>query len=354
MRKIGICLNRIGLLLLCLCTVISLSSCTAPDGALTRFEQTHVGLFDTAYTFIAYLPDRASFDRLDAALYDKLERYHQLFDVYHAYNGLTNLYTINAAGGEAKEADPAITELLSLGLRVYDQTHGAVDITCGALCALWKTYRDAATRLEDPVAAIPDGSEIADALARKDIAALTLAGDRVRLTAPGMTLDVGAIAKGYAARQAMAFLQENGVTSAMLNLGGTVCTLGTKADTDEPWGVGVTDPDHSDTYRLVLNLRGECAATSGDYERYYEVDGVRYCHILNTQTGYPADTVRAVTVISRDAAQADALSTALFVLPVDEGRRLIEDTPNTEALWIKPDGTVLFSSGCEAYIRSGS
>lgn len=348
--------NRISALLLCWCLLLPLSACLPGGGeALTRYEQTHTGLFDTAYTFVAYLPDKAAFDRLDAALYEELLHYHQLFDVYHTYDGLAGLSAVNAANGAPVTADPAVIDLLRFGIEVYDQTHGAVDVTCGALCALWKSCRDAANRTEHPTAALPTPAEIEQALAQTDVTALTFLPDRrVQMTRSGMKLDVGAIAKGWAAQKALAFLRENGVTSAMLNLGGTVCTLGAKADTGEPWGVGVADPDNSGGYRLVLNLRDRCASTSGDYERYYEVDGVRYCHILDTKTGYPANTVRAVTVIASDAAMADALSTALFVLPVDEGEALIENTPNAEALWIQPNGAVLYSSGCKDLIRSGS
>ena len=349
MRKSGICLNRIGCLLGCLCLLLALPACTASDGtALSRFEQTRVGLFDTAYTFVAYQPDQEAFDRLDAALYDELSRYHQLFDIYNTYEGIANLCTLNAAGGEPVTLDPDVIELLALGLSTYDQTHGAVDVTCGALSTLWKTYRDA------PAAALPTPAEIEAALAQTDHTALRLSGDTAQLTLPGMTVDVGAIAKGYAARKALAFLRENGVTSAMLNLGGTVCALGVKADTGEPWSVGVTNPDDPGSYGLVLQVQDKSVATSGDYERYFDVDGTRYCHILDTATGYPARTVRAVTVIAGDAALADALSTALFVLPISEGQALVEAMEDVEALWMLPDGSVQYSSGCEPYIRPAS
>ena len=355
MRTIATGLNRIGCLLLCLYLLVALSSCAAADSAaLTRFEQTHVGLFDTAYTFVAYLPDQDAFDRLDAALYDELARYHQLFDIYNTYDGMTNLSTLNASGGEPVALDPDVKELLAFGLSVYDQTSGAVDITCGALSTLWKTYRDAANREREPVAALPTSAEIEAALAKTDITALTLSGDTAQITRAGTTLDVGAIAKGFAARKAVAFLQNSGVTAAMLNLGGTVCTLGVKPDTGEPWSVGVTDPNDSGTYGLVLCASDRSVATSGDYERYYEVDGTRYCHILDTAIGYPAHTVRAVTVIAEDAALADALSTALFVRPIAEGRALIEKTSNAEALWITADGETLYSSGCKRYVRGAS
>ena len=353
MRRIGTCLNRIGCGLLCLCLLVSMPACTARSGAgLTRFEQTHVGLFDTAYTFVAYMPDKVSFDRIDAALYEQLLRYHQLFDIYNTYDGLTNLCTLNGSGGAPVTLDPDVIELLQFGLSVYDQTHGAVDITCGALSTLWNTYREVVNAPENCVMALPSATEIGQALAKVDITALSLSGDTAQLTRPGMTLDVGAIAKGYAARRALTFLRENGVTSAMLNLGGTVCTIGVKADSGEPWSVGVTDPTQPDTFGLVLQLHDKSVATSGDYERYFEINGVRYCHILDTATGSPARTVRAVTVIADDAALADALSTALFVLPVSEGKTLVEETPNVEALWVTPDGETQYSSGCKAYIRS--
>ena len=348
-------LNRIGIGLLALCLLVVASSCApSGDAVFTRFEQTHVGLFDTAYTFVAYMPDQAAFDRLDAALYDELNHYHELFDVYHTYEGVTNLCTVNAAGGDPVEVDPDVTALLQFGLDMNAQTQGALNIACGKLSALWTGYREAANRTENPVAALPSEEEIQAALAQMDIGALQVDGQQVSLTKPDVALDVGAIAKGYAARKAVALLRENGVTSAMLNMGGTVCTIGVKADASEPWSVGVADPDRDGAYLMALNVTDRSVATSGDYERYFEVDGVRYCHILDPETGYPANTVRSVTVIAEDAALADAMSTALFVLPIEEGKALIEDTPNAEALWVKPDGSTTASSGWDATVRTGS
>ena len=146
----------------------------------------------------------------------------------------------------------------------------------------------------------------------------------VYLARPGMAVDLGAIAKGYIADRVKAVLTQGGVEHAILSLGGNVQLIG-----DTAYGVGIQDPDKgSGVYLGAISLSDASAASSGDYERYFEKDGVRYHHILDPVTGYPADTgLRGVSVAAHDSVDADALSTAVFLLGPAEGMALIEEMP---------------------------
>lgn len=162
---------------------------------------------------------------------------------------------------------------------------------------------------------------------------------------------MGAIAKGYATKRLAETLKEAGVTSALLSLGGNVETIGTKAD-GKPWRVGVQNPDTSaaKAYLHVLKLTDTCLVTSGTYQRYYEVDGVRYHHIIDPDTLMPENTYDSVTILCSDSARADALSTAVFNMDPETGMAFVEAQDGVEALWVYPDGTEKQSSGFGAYV----
>ena len=157
---------------------------------------------------------------------------------------------------------------------------------------------------------------------------------------------MGAIAKGWATQR----VAEQSPSGLLISVGGNVCATGPKGEDGAPWIIGVQDPD-SDSYLHTLYIPSGSVVTSGDYQRAYVVDGVKYHHIIDPDTLYPADTWRAVTVVCADSGTADALSTALFVLPQAEGQALL-DRYDAEAVWVSPDGTLLYSPGFEALIRT--
>ena len=165
---------------------------------------------------------------------------------------------------------------------------------------------------------------------------------QVYLTRPGMAVDLGAIAKGYIADRVKEVLEDDGVKHAIVSLGGNVQLVG-----DTAYGVGIQDPDQgTGVYLGAIPLTDASAASSGDYERYFEKDGVRYHHILDPKTGYPADTgLRGVSVAAPVSVDADALSTAVFLLGPGEGMALIEGLPGIEAVLVTDDNEILLSSG---------
>ncbi|MBR7081271.1 MAG: FAD:protein FMN transferase [Oscillospiraceae bacterium] len=343
---------------------LCLGGCTAPaqvqhDGGsdgdktaeLTRFEATYLDLFDTVTTLKGYAADRDEFDAEADRIYESLLNHYRLFDIYTAYDGVNNLKTVNdMAGISPVKVDPEIIALLELGKEICEKTGGKTDITLGAVLSLWHDSRESGT--EDPEhAAVPDFSALREAKTHTGFELLEINRENgtVYLTDPQASLDVGAIAKGYAAERAM----QDAPDSYILSVGGNVRTSGSKPD-GSPWVVGVQDPDSPEGGSLQrLCIDEASVVTSGDYQRYYTVDGVRYHHLIDPDTLTPGDKFRAVTVVCADSAAADALSTALFLSDMEAGRSLAESF-GAEALWIAADGTVTYTDGFEALIKDDS
>ena len=172
----------------------------------------------------------------------------------------------------------------------------------------------------------------------------------VFLADPEMSLDVGAIAKGYAVEQIAKHLESKGITGYILNVGGNVRTIG-MAD-KEKWKVGIENSDIEDKenpYIEYLKLSGESVVTSGSYQRFYVVDGKEYHHIIDPQTLMPGKKYLSVSVVTDDSGLGDAMSTALFIMDYEEGKKLVESTNDVEAMWVLQDGTQLYSSGFKSY-----
>lgn len=341
--KIGLCL-----LLSLLLPAAGTAGCAR---AAAGQSVTWLDLFDTVTTVKAYNIDGERFAADAERLHTFLTGLHRLCDIYTTYPDVPNLAALNAAaGGEALALDRQLLELLSFGLEVCAQTDGRVNIVSGALLAPWHDARTAAA--EDPArAALPDAATLAAAARHIDPTSLVvdLTAGTAQLTDPLARVDVGALAKGFAAERAAEFVTEElGWTNALLDLGGNVRTVGGKPG-GAPFVIGVQDPD-GEGYLLTVGVHDAAVVTSGDYQRFFTVGGRRYAHIIDPATRYPAAFMRAVTVICPDSAMADALSTALFLLTPEDGANWVEQLSGVEAVWIKNDGTLAYSSGFSAYL----
>ncbi len=328
----------------------SVNSEVSQDKGPGRYEETYYDMFDTECTLIAYTDSEAEFNEISEKFHTFMLTYHKLYDIYNDYDGINNLRKLNmAAGTEPMIVDGKILDLLELGKQAYDLSEGQVDITYGSVLSLWKSMQEVAD--EDEVYVLPNEDSLAERATHTNIKNLVI--DRKNSTAfikdPEMKLNVGAIAKGYASQKGCEYLRALGVTSAALNMGGNVCVIGTKKDDGSKWAVGIADPDGSG-YIQAVEVADKCVVTSGDYERYFEVEGERYCHLIDPKTNYPARTFRSTTVIGADAGLCDALSTALFLLPLDKGKTLIEKTDGVEAFWILADGSIAESTGFSALL----
>lgn len=349
--------HRLPSLLLALGLTLSLLSGCAGEGGenspagseLTRYEASFLTLFDTVTVIKGYAESEEDFRAAAQALHDALEEYHQLFDIYDEYEGINNLKTVNdRAGGEAVEVDPKLMDLLLFCRDLYGLTVGRVDVTLGPVLALWHEAREAG--MDHPEhARLPDGDALREAMTHVgfDKVELDEAHCTVRLTDPKARLDVGAVAKGYAVERVC----ENAAEGFLVSVGGNVRSTGPKPD-GSPWVVAVQDPDGGSTdYLHTLYVSGGSVVTSGDYQRYYTVDGVRYHHIIDPDTLYPAAKWRSVTILCQNSGLADGLSTALFILDREAGEALLESN-GAEAMWIATDGSRYYTGGFQERLKT--
>ena len=336
----------LALLLLCGCTA---APAKTEETASKRYEATFLTLFDTVTTIVGYAETEADFTATAQAIHDDLLEYHQLYDIYNEYEGMNNLKTVNDHAGEAPvSVDRKIIDLLLFSKDLYTRTGGKVNIAMGSVLSLWHDARELGVQYPDE-AALPDRDALERAAAHTDINSIQIdeEKDTVFFSDPEVRLDVGAIAKGYAVQQVCG----SAPAGLLISVGGNVCATGPKPETGQPWVVGIQNPDAPKEYLHTIYVEDFSVVTSGDYQRYFTVDGVAYHHIIDPDTLFPADYWRSVTILCPDSGLADALSTALFTLPQQEGQALL-DAFGAQAMWVRPDGSILYSPGFREHIRT--
>ena len=261
-------------------------------------------------------------------------------DCLSAYADTSDVYRINHAAGNPVKVNSYTYNLLVELLDIVRQTNGAFDPTIGALTALWD--------IGGPDERIPDDGEITAALGAVGWDKLHLADGNVQIC-KGQLLDLGAVGKGAACDAVRTVLEEDEARSAVISVGGSLLLYGENPEGDD-WSVGVRDPRGGSNDRLgTLSIGADlCVSTSGDYERFFGQDGVRYCHILDPATGRPADSgLISVTIISPSGLLSDALSTACFVLGYERSLPVLELFEGTQALFVTADRTVYVTPGLE-------
>ncbi len=311
--------------------------------------------FDTVSYLYSYAGDPAeTFEKHSAGISGILTEYHQLFDIYHEYSGINNLCSVNRlAGGDPVPVDRKLIDFLLYAEELYRLTGGEMNILMGSVLKPWHDARTAAG--EDPAKAYIPSQDLLEAAARYTDPALLEIDEEactVRLLDSNAAIDVGAVGKGYATEQAARYLEAQGVSGYVLNIGGNIRILGTRPD-GTGWRTAVKDPeDPENAYAAILDLRDTSCVTSGDYERFFSVQGKRYHHIIDRDTLQPATAFSSVTVVTKDGGLADALSTALFCMELDEGMALAESLADTEVLWIGHDGKKHCTDGMEALMTN--
>lgn len=327
-------------------------STTDTDTAeLTRYSTVIYGYFDTVTTIIAYCESEEEFDAQIEAIEADLAYYNELYDIYNTYDGVNNLATLNEIAADAPvEVDEEIINLLLEAKEMYALTDGNVNVAMGTVFALWHDEREIATY--DPDAAkLPDEDALLAAAEHTDLddVILDTENNTVYFADAELQLDVGSCGKGYACEMIAQNAEARGVTSMLMSIGGNLRGIGTKPD-GSTWVAGVEDPwamAEGETVSLVsIQLTDLSLVVSGDYQRYYYVDGEKYHHLIDPDTLYPADYFNSVSVLTEDAGLADCLSTALFCMSLEDGQALVESIDELEAMWCLTDGeTVVYSSG---------
>ena len=298
-----------------------------------RTKRTFYGAFDTVISLTFYTKTEEEFKKYADFAEREYERLHQLYDKYHAYPGITNLYMVNnEAHKQPLVVEKDLFDLLQFAVKEQEFSHAKTQITMGALLDVWHKYREAAgvvengeKKSEGTKAVLPSEQELQEATEHENPGDLVLDPDKhtVFFKDGKISLDVGAVAKGYATQKIVDELRNMGLEHGLISAGGNVCTIGLPVDGRDTWSVGIQSPKDGEQLSDVLKIGADKAVvTSGDYQRYYEVDGKKYHHIIDPETRYPGTLWHSVTVIASDSGLADFLSTALFLATPQEQEQI--------------------------------
>lgn len=324
---------------LCLALLIIVAVCIfwQEDTEIEVHTEESYGWFDTYSVIRDYSGgSREEFDANFAKISERFDYYHKLFDIYNEYEDVVSLCTVNRLAKDGPVAvSPELIKFIEYSVGIHSLTGGEVNIAMGAVLSVWHKYREEGV-------SVPSESLLAEAAEHCDITKIKIDKENstVEFLDPEMSLDVGAIAKGYATERVADMLAADGVSGYVLDIGGNIRAIGSKANGDA-WRAGVKNPDMSgEPYIYYFDLADSSAVTSGNYERYYTVGGVNYHHIIDKDTLMPSDHFSSVTVITEDSALADSLSTALFNMTKEEGEALIATLDDVFVIWVTPDGTI--------------
>jgi len=338
----------------------ALAGCQRMSNTYSKHSDSLFDVFNTLVTVVAYTRSEEEFNSHFAKIRTRFQKLHQLYDIYNDYQGVNNVKTINDnAGVQPVKVDKELIDLLLFAKDWYRRTGGKTNVAMGAVLRIWHDYREEGQN--DPEhAELPPMKDLREAERHTDIDKVIIDTENstVYLSDSEMSLDVGAVAKGYATEIVAREMAEAGLKSALISSGGNIRAIGKPFDgVRERWGVGIQNPDESiapDEQNVldVIFIKDSSVASSGDYMRYYIVNGRVLHHIIDPATLMPADYYRAVTVMTDHAGVADFLSTTLFLLPYEQSRALAESLDGVEAVWVMQDGEVKATDGMKAIMRS--
>lgn len=339
-------MKRLFAALTALMLLLSFAGC---EKAESKYQYMFFDVFDTVTELTIYAKSESSAVAAAQSAHERLIYLNKIFDIYNEYDDAVSLMSVNnSAAVSPVKVSRETMDLLLFSKEAYDVTAGSVNIAMGSVLSIWHEYREAGLENEE-TAELPPMDELVAASEHTSIDSLVLDEENlsVYFTDPYLKLDVGAVAKGFAGQvvtdELNSLIESGEISAALLSLGGNVCAAGTKP-TGDNWQVAVQNP-LGDGNAAMASIDTGYMVTSGDYQRYYTVNGIRYNHIIDPGTLMSADKFASVTVICSDGALADALSTALFIMDLDEGRALIESIDSAEALWIYSDGSMVYTDG---------
>ena len=329
--------KKIVFLIVLVVLLLFLTGCTNNSEELPQAED-NVFLMDTLVQM------RAHGENAEIAVEKSMARIREIENLMSKTIESSDIYKLNNNPGEEIEIDKESMTVLKRAKEYAELTEGDFDPTIGALVELWGIGS------EDAV--VPTESEVEQVLNNVDYQYLKLGESYAEITKAGVNLDLGGIAKGYAAEEVKKVVQEYDVEHAFVNLGGNVLVIGDKVD-GSPWKIGIQDPRAGrGNVMAVIDAVDLTIVTSGNYERYFKEDGKLYHHILDPQTGYPADNnLLSVSIISKNSFDADALSTAVYVMGLEKGMEFIESMENIDVMFITKELDVYLSSGLKEIVN---
>lgn len=305
--------NIIYFAVLLFCSLFILTACSPQKEKV--YKKSRI-LMDTLVTITASSDSAENAEKAIEKAFSEIKKLERLLNFYDA-NSEISAINRNAGRGSVK-ISPETMEVIEKAIFASKHTDGAFDITIGSQVILWDFHKKIK----------PDDNVIKKKLLLTGYAGIILDRETssVRLKEKGMMIDLGAIAKGYAADKAVEVLKTNGINAGIVSIAGDIKAFGLRPD-KKPWKTGIRNPrpkDSNDELLAVTGLTDKAISTAGDYERYFVKDGKRYHHILNPKTGYPAEGVHSVTVIANEGAVADSFSTGIFVLGTEKGMKLMQ------------------------------
>ncbi|MEW9096099.1 MAG: FAD:protein FMN transferase [Clostridiaceae bacterium] len=332
----------------------------APKNEYSKYSQSFFDTFDTMTVVVGYTKSEEEFNSYMEKIHTRFQELHKLYDIYNDYEGINNIKTINDnAGIKPVKVDKDIIDLIMFSKDWYNRTGGRTNIAMGPVLSIWHDYREEG--IDDPEnAKLPPMNELLDANKYTDINKVIVDTENstVYLADKRMSLDMGSVAKGYATEFVAKEIMAEGFTSGIISSGGNVRVLGKPLDgVRERWGIGIQDPSKSIVSDEGGNidtifLNNASVVSSGDYQRYYIVDGKPIHHLIDPQTLMPGEYYRAITIVAEDSGVADFLSTTAYLMPYNESRALVESLEGVEAMWVMPDGKIEATDGMKKIMKS--
>ena len=353
-------LKSLSLSSLILAFLLTIPGCSTKSNGMQKYSYDCWGTFDTIITIMGYSSSQDEFDRWTKQGEQKFLELNQLYDMYNDYPGINNIKTINdRAGISAVKVAPDLYNLIQSILDWQTKSPVAVNIALGSVLAVWHNYRAEGLLNPDQVQ-LPTMEELNLSAKHIDSSQIILDKENqtVFLADPDMLLDVGAVAKGFATEIVAQELKNAGWQSFIISSGGNVRAINQPADgVRSKWSIGIENPDYEQGGNVAdiietIYLADQSVVTSGDYQRFYTVDGKRYHHIIDPATLMPATYFSSVSVVTPDSGFADFLSTTFFILPYEQGLAYAKTLNHVEVMWIFTDGSIKTTDGMKQYLKS--
>jgi Membrane-associated lipoprotein involved in thiamine biosynthesis len=333
-----------GVYIVLLIVLVSIAGCSSPQNwvAPKPYKETQF-VMDTIIEITAYGPNSET--AVNAA-FDEFKRVQAISDHFNPDSQVSRINQM--AGVSPVPVDPDLIKMISQSIDVSRKTDGAFDITIGALTELWGIGHKGDF--------VPSQEEIDKVLPLVDYRMIQVDADKgtVYLPKPGMKLDLGGVAKDYALNKAVEILKAQGIKSALVNAGGDIQVIGMKPD-GAPWRIGVQDPRNTEGVVAKIGLdQWNTLQTSGDYQRYFLKNGVRYAHILDPRTGRQPTELASVTLVYKDTdvyGTGDIASSGFMVLGIEKGMEALRRFPGVEAVFVTSDGKAVVTPGLEGKIE---